>query len=76
MDSHSGTLSSGTSHYPVLGPGGVIYPNLQNQTTAVQPPQLEYLFQDDYTKYNRRSWGEALCYGAGTSYLIGLKLFF
>jgi import inner membrane translocase subunit TIM23 len=36
--------------------------------------KIEYLFQDDYKKYARKSFGEQLMYSAGSLYLSGLAI--
>jgi import inner membrane translocase subunit TIM23 len=50
---------------------------LSNIRTPPQPPsdgpQLEYLFEEDY-KHGGPSWGARICYGAGSTYLVGLGL--
>lgn len=63
-----------------FNPSGVLSRLSTNILNSIQLPasppqsdgaQLEYLFEEDY-KHGGPSWGARICYGAGTTYLLGL----
>lgn len=58
-----------SSPNPVLDPGRLL--EVFKLSSAPVNDKLEYLFEDEYVP-NGPSWGARICYGAGTSYLVGL----
>lgn len=60
----SGSLLSSLLSQVRLGPS---IPTVTPETSQ----QLEYLFEDEYAP-NGPSWGARICYGTGSTYLLGL----